>query len=554
MNLYPEPQVSEITGGKIDLMNISVVCNEPQIENISVYKDAIKDLNGNRKIEIFKKDISEFPETYKNDSKEAYGIIVSNSAINIYCQNDRTFYYGILDIIQMIKSSELYEGRSFNYPDMKLRGIIEGFYGKPWSMQERLDSIKTLSGHKMNTYIYAPKDDSYHRDKWYKQYPDEELDKIKKLYCICKESYVDFVYSISPGISMKYSDDKDFNKLTAKLMQIYEIGVRNFAIMLDDIPLKLMNKKDILEFNEITNAHSHIVNSLYTFLKKQDLFSKLYVCPTLYFGRGNEEYIVKLGKKIPEDVFIFWTGRAICSQELDTRDAKYFYENTGHKPLYWDNYPVNDTGMINEMHLGPIVNRDKDLYEFSEGFVSNVMEYKESSMIPVITAAHYLWNPKKYDCSESIRVAVNEVAGIKDSESLLYFIRYCSKSCINITTCEEFLSEMMQCQFFLINGYPLKALFKMQRFFNRGLNCGCSLLHMENKNLLAEIKPWVDKYIEFNKICLQTIKCRIMKTLSRKRYIEMKKSTLESYNTFRANPIEMMNVEINMIVHSMLDD
>jgi hypothetical protein len=113
---------------------------------------------------------------------------------------------------------------------------------------------------------------------------------------------------------------------------------------------------------------------------------------------------------------------------------------------------------------------------------------------------------------------------------------------------------MAACQYLLINGSPVKAIFKMQRFFSRGLGIGCSLLNMENKKLLNEIKPWINKYIDFNRICIDTIKCRKMRAISKKRYLLLKRRTLEKYNSFKANPIEMMNVEANMIINSMLDD
>ncbi len=43
------------------------------------------------------------------------------------------------------------------------RGVIEGFYGPPWSHQDRLDVLRFMGREGLNTYIYAPKDDPYHR-------------------------------------------------------------------------------------------------------------------------------------------------------------------------------------------------------------------------------------------------------------------------------------------------------------------------------------------------------------------------------------------------------
>jgi len=46
------------------------------------------------------------------------------------------------------------------------RGVIEGFYGPPWSHQDRLDMIRFMGRVGMNMYFYGPKDDPFHREKW----------------------------------------------------------------------------------------------------------------------------------------------------------------------------------------------------------------------------------------------------------------------------------------------------------------------------------------------------------------------------------------------------
>src|SRR5688572_16036611 len=51
------------------------------------------------------------------------------------------------------------------------RGIVEGFFGPPWSMQHRAAIFQFGAARGMNTYLYAPKDDPYHREKWQEHYP-----------------------------------------------------------------------------------------------------------------------------------------------------------------------------------------------------------------------------------------------------------------------------------------------------------------------------------------------------------------------------------------------
>ena len=58
---------------------------------------------------------------------------------------------------------------------MNVRGVIEGFYGTPWTHEERLDLIRFCGAHGLNTWVHAPKDDACHRKLWREPYPDDEL-------------------------------------------------------------------------------------------------------------------------------------------------------------------------------------------------------------------------------------------------------------------------------------------------------------------------------------------------------------------------------------------
>ena len=49
-----------------------------------------------------------------------------------------------------------------------LRGVVEGFYGKEWTAEERAVVLRFCHSNHLNAYIYAPKDDPYHRKKWRK--------------------------------------------------------------------------------------------------------------------------------------------------------------------------------------------------------------------------------------------------------------------------------------------------------------------------------------------------------------------------------------------------
>ncbi len=47
-----------------------------------------------------------------------------------------------------------------------LRGVVEGYYGRPWSDEARRDVIRAIGREGMNAFVYGPKNDPYHRDRW----------------------------------------------------------------------------------------------------------------------------------------------------------------------------------------------------------------------------------------------------------------------------------------------------------------------------------------------------------------------------------------------------
>ena len=114
-----------------------------------------------------------------------------------------------------------------------LRGVVEGFYGTPWTFEDRADILDFCRQNNLNSYVYAPKDDPYHRDKWRKPYPADKLDELKKLVAVAKKNNVRFIFAVSPGLDLKYGGkkgDEDFKLLIKKFDAMYNIGVRDFAV------------------------------------------------------------------------------------------------------------------------------------------------------------------------------------------------------------------------------------------------------------------------------------------------------------------------------------
>ena len=289
-----------------------------------------------------------------------------------------------------------------------IRGVVEGFYGNPWTHEQRLECIRFIGARGMNTFVYGPKDDPLVRRRWREPYAVEALARLTELVRTGAEAGVEIAYAISPGLSIHYSAEHEIAVLLAKLEQVSSLGVRRFALLLDDLPPELAHDDDRAAFADIAEAHAALACAIADGLGPE---RALIVCPLDYRGRGDEPYLARIGAALDPRVDIFWTGRAICSPTLEVEDAVRFRETAGRPPLYWDNYPVNDVAMGWELHIGPYRGRDANLHEASRGIVANPMELFEASKIPLATIADYLADPAGYDPEASVAGAIRDVAG-----------------------------------------------------------------------------------------------------------------------------------------------
>ncbi len=113
-----------------------------------------------------------------------------------------------------------------------VRGVIEGFYGTPWTEAQRLDMVESIGRWGMNTFIYSPKDDYLLRDGWAEPFDDAALQKLRRLLETCEASGVSLAVAVSPGLSMKYSDPSHRSALEAKLLSLVDAGVRSLGLFL----------------------------------------------------------------------------------------------------------------------------------------------------------------------------------------------------------------------------------------------------------------------------------------------------------------------------------
>lgn len=491
--IYPIPQKNDLKGKKININSVSL---SGEFKNVAKNVFSLYNLPCEEGFNVVFKYENNKETTYCNETlrltDEKYIIVVSENEIIVKASCEKAAYRGAHTLAKLILKDELYEGTLTDYPLFKKRGYIEGFYGPTWENGKRLSVMKLMAAYGMNTFFYAPKDDIYHRAKWRELYPENELAQLKNLFESACENFLDFHWTIGPGLTYKYTSDEDFTLLINKIKSVYSIGVRNFGLLLDDIPWDFQYDDDKASFDSIVDAHIYLVNKTYVALKEIDPSIHLTVCPTEYSGNCNEYYISKFGSNIPSDVDLFWTGAEICSRVLTVREADEFKTATKHQPLYWDNFPVNDCEMFQEMHLGAIIGRDKELYKNCEGIISNVMEFAECSKIPLMTIADFLWNPIAYNPENSLKNAHEEMLG-DDADSFFYFADHLGVSCLTRYS-SSYMGQVLSKVSFLESTDNKEEALKLLNSYIKDMKKCLLLISNVDVPLFDELKKWVRKF------------------------------------------------------------
>lgn len=318
-----------------------------------------------------------------------------------------------------------------DFPSMPLRGTIEGFYGDPWTPAERLDQIDFYGQVKANTYIYAPKDDPYHRGQWREPYPADKLAELGTLVKRASANKVHFTFAVSPGESICYSRASDRAALKAKLEAIYGLGARAFSIPLDDISYTRWNcAEDQAAFGApgrqaAAKAQVSLLNDVQrTWIATHDGAQPLQMVPTEYGDLTETAYKKEIRETLDPAVVVMWTGTDVVPPSVTNEQADAIQELFGRKVFLWDNYPVNDFGnTAGRLLLAPYDKREAGLSDHLSGIVANPMNQSYASMVAVFGAADFTWNDTAYDATKSWPLAMAHLAGgdAAATEALLVF-------------------------------------------------------------------------------------------------------------------------------------
>ncbi|XP_034715840.1 protein O-GlcNAcase isoform X2 [Etheostoma cragini] len=264
------------------------------------------------------------------------------------------------------------EGQPHTGKKRFISGVVEGFYGRPWTMEQRTELFKREQKWGLNTYLYAPKDDYKHRMYWRDLYSAEEAEQLIALISAAKQHNVDFIYAISPGLDITFSNPKEVAALQRKLDQVRQFGCSSFSLLFDDIETE-MCPADKQAFSSFAHAQVAITNAVYQHLGDPETFL---FCPTDYCAAfctpnvSQSSYLHTVGEKLLPGIDILWTGPKVVSHKISVESIEEVSSVLRRAPVIWDNIHANDYDP-QRLFLGPFKDRPTELIPKLGGVLTN---------------------------------------------------------------------------------------------------------------------------------------------------------------------------------------
>lgn len=516
--VFPHPKISFGTDARIEIKRPDVyIQNSSDIEEFfdqfaKFFNKAIDE----EQSQLTKIDIITFPtiegisKRCRLDLKSKEGayylkIAKTESGARIYIVSDERegFYNAAKSIAHMIYKNTMYETAIYDYPDVRIRGVAEAFYGKPWDKVDRLDVIYFLAMLKYNMFLYSPKSDPYAWAMWRTPFDSEEEEKLRELAEHTKRLGIIPCYGVGPGYDIAFSNNKDYTILLNKYRKLISFGFDKCLVLAFDDTQKSLSDADRGQFKDISEAQVYLAKRLYEDIKKIKNDILLAFVPNDYttkWAKG-DIYLQKIASGLKGLYEIAWTGYEVVSPTITKYDLDEIEAITHFTPILADNYPVCDIMFGGgAAFLGPITGRDADIFERIQMYASNPMRYAISNIIPLGTIADMLWTPKDYDSEGSFLNSIRFFAKDGREKDIYEFATNLRSSLISDKESPELKEE-------------IENLFKEEEncesrhyetlkelFFDRFISMEQILKGASDDRFIKEMQPWLNKLRDYGTI------------------------------------------------------
>ncbi len=298
----------------------------------------------------------------------------------------------------------------------KWRGVLEGYFGKPWTWEQRERLVDWLPKHHFNLYAIGPKEDPELRARWREPLKEETKTRLRSLAARAKRRGVTLAWTLSPGADARPGDEGDVAAAADKLSSVCALGVERLTLAFDDAPA--------------VRGQAAFANEVLRRVRARCPGAWLTFAPAQYWGAAAPSpYLDELARQLDPSISVAWTGQSVLNRAITAEQARRFKDYIKHDLVLCDNYPVQDRLVDSgRLFLGPLTGRDPSLSGLNEAYLANATPLLESSLIPLATAGDWAFDPARYDARASWRRALDSARGGVSRDAFETFAGLCARS------------------------------------------------------------------------------------------------------------------------------
>lgn len=390
------------------------------------------------------------------NKKEAYIIKVDyapGTPTTIYAagNDNRGVFYAAMTILQLIdtENSTLSIADIVDYPVWQKRFMTDYFLPRKESFPS------TFALWKINGYAWQT------AASWHDL--DLNTKPVYGSFATTKEALEDFksFYEESGGLVdlmlaprlYGYKDVERFDaaneehirQLIEYCRTAAEYHVAHIMLRVDDVlpqvegKYQFASENEAKKFNSPGEAHGYIMRRLYDALHPEFPDLQLSFCPgpyTIDSHRAEQDpaktYLHDLAAAMPEEVYIVWTGRDVCTPIITKEDTQRYLSLVNNHKLYtWHNPDLiaNILACPDNLDFYPGYDKVGDSIFFANSEGTGKYRNRPSDL----TYNDYLWNPDAFQGTDTYIKNMSLQTGVKNTgeyKSMLQLLR-------NLKKCED---------------------------------------------------------------------------------------------------------------------
>lgn len=388
---------------------------------------------------------------------DRHAIKVGDNGITILGEHTNAVFCALASLEQMLEQmhdNALDFTTIYDYADQQNRGLVEGYYGYPYSVDVKKDLMRYMMRFKMNTYMFGAKSDPYHSQMWKAPYPTAisaeqkkngwlTQDMLRDLARVSEETKVNFIWAIHPGNEFLGSSTA-ISDIMGKFEMMHDLGIRQFGVFVDDVGIPSSDADMKKNADRLTQLQQEIENKWNTdSAAPEDTVRPLHFVPQIYCNSfassvDQRRRFMSALSKVPSRITVYSTGQGVWSVPNNDHTLTVVDE-FGRAMAWWWNYPCNDNadGQIYPMDMYgnfvdmPAVGNGERLpsrLNNCQGIIANPMQQGQVAKTSLFSIADYAWNNAGFRNEQSWEASFKTI--IKDEQvrqayhDITYYLRW----------------------------------------------------------------------------------------------------------------------------------